>query len=61
MLITQNLKKLFSSHFNGCVNLAEIFKKKKIESFIQIEADRIWKKFISAKRERSIFSEIFVW
>ena len=30
------LKKTFSSHFNGCVNLAEIFKNKKIESFIQI-------------------------
>ena len=30
------LKKTFSSHFNGCVNLAEIFKNKKIIRFVQI-------------------------
>ncbi len=30
------LKKTFSSHFKGCVNLADIFKNKKISHFIQI-------------------------
>ena len=30
------LKKTFSSHFNGCINLAEIFKDKKIDCFIQL-------------------------
>ena len=29
-------KKTFLSHYNGCKNLAEIFLKKKISSFIQI-------------------------
>ena len=31
-----NKKKTFLSHYNGCKNLAEIFLKKKISSFIQI-------------------------
>lgn len=31
-----NLRETFSSHYNGCVNLADIFKKKKINHFVQI-------------------------
>jgi len=31
-----NKKKTFLSHYNGCKNLAEIFLKKKLSSFIQI-------------------------
>ena len=31
-----NKKKTFKSHYEGCQNLAQIFLKKKISSFIQI-------------------------
>lgn len=47
------LKKTFSSHFNGCVNLAEIFKNKKIESFIQIGSGLEYGKNSSPQKENN--------
>lgn len=34
--VNHHAKKIFKSHFDGCKNLVDIYKKKKIEKFVQI-------------------------
>ena len=45
------LKKTFSSHFNGCVNLADIFKNKKIVRFVQIGSGLEYGNILSPQKE----------
>lgn len=45
------LQKTFSSHYNGCVNIAEIFKKKKIDNFIQLGSGLEYGKKKSPQKE----------
>jgi UDP-glucose 4-epimerase len=45
------IKKTFTSHYNGCINLAELFKTKKIECFIQLGSGLEYGKNNSPQKE----------
>ena len=45
------LKKTFTSHYNGCINIAEVLKTKKIECFIQIGSGLEYGKNNSPQKE----------
>ena len=47
------IKKTFISHYNGCRNIAEIFKKKKINCFIQLGSGLEYGKSNSPQKENS--------
>ena len=57
------LKKTFTSHYNGCINIAEVFKTKKIECFIQIGSGLEYGKNNSPQKEnlKCFLNQIMDW
>ena len=49
-------KRTFKSHYNGCKNLVSIFKKKKIERFIQVGSSVEYGKLKSPHKENATFN-----